>query len=233
MTIFPLRQTQRVYCAGPLFNEPERREMTSIADSLRRSGYEPFVPHADGLEFAKVQPYLAEQGYDAADAGRLLHEAIFALDVYQVIVGCGSLVLNMNGRVPDEGAVAEAAMAWSLGKPIVIFKADARSKIAGRDNPLVIGLASFELIEQIDDLGEALAARQAELLPDADCQVPCPAHLRQTLSAGGRLWERLTALGVDRSPSLVAAAVMDEFGLPNRAWRSKKVKTQNAKVKTG
>lgn len=220
MTIFPLRQTQRVYCAGPLFNESERREMTAIADSLRRSGYEPFVPHAHGLEFAKVQPYLAEQGFDAADAGRLLHEAIFTLDVYQVIVGCGSLVLNMNGRVPDEGAVAEAAMAWSLGKPIVIFKADARSKIAGRDNPLVIGLANFELIEQIDNLGEALAARQAELLPDAECQVPCPAHLRQTLSAGGRLWERLTALGVDRSPSLVAAAVMDEFGLPSRAWRA-------------
>ena len=65
MNIFPLRQTQRVYCAGPLFNEAERREMSAIAEVLRRSGYEPFVPHADGLEFARVQPYLAEQGYDA------------------------------------------------------------------------------------------------------------------------------------------------------------------------
>lgn len=217
MTIFPLRPTQRVYCAGPLFNEPERREMSAIAESLRRSGFEPFVPHADGLEFAKVQPYLAEQGYDAADAGRLLHEAIFALDVYQVIVGCGSLVLNMNGRVPDEGAVAEAAMAWSLGKPIVIYKSDARSKIAGRDNPLVVGLADFELIEQIDELGTALAARQAKLLPDGDCQVPCPPHLRQTLSAGGRLWERLCALGTDRAPRSVASVVMEEFGAPLRA----------------
>lgn len=217
MTIFPLRPTQRVYCAGPLFNEPERREMTAIAESLRRSGFEPFVPHADGLEFAKVQPYLAEQGYDAADAGRLLHEAIFALDVYQVIVGCGSLVLNMNGRVPDEGAVSEAAMAWSLGKPVVIFKADARSKIAGRDNPLVVGLGDFETIERIDDLGAALAARQSQLLPDAECHVPCPVHLRRILTAGGRLWERLTTLGIDRSPTLVAAAVLEEFGAPIRA----------------
>lgn len=216
MNIFPLRQTQRVYCAGPLFNEAERREMSAIAEVLRRSGYEPFVPHADGLEFARVQPYLADQGYDAADAGRLLHEAIFALDVYQVIVGCGSLVLNMNGRVPDEGAVAEAAMAWSLGKPVVIFKADARSKIAGRDNPLVVGLADFEVIEHLDDLGEALAARQAELLPDAEYQVPCPMHLRRILASGGRLWERLTTLGIDRSPPSVAAAVLEEFGAPLR-----------------
>src|SRR5690348_8036103 len=146
MQIYPHRETQRVYCAGPLFNEPERREMSSIAVSLRQVGFEPFVPHADGLEFAKVQPHLAAQGYDPAAAGRLLHEAIFALDVYQVVIGCGSLVMNMNGRVPDEGAVSEAAMAWILGKPVVIYKADARTKVSSRDNPLVVGLSDFETI---------------------------------------------------------------------------------------
>lgn len=216
MSIFPLRQTQRVYCAGPLFNESERREMLAIADSLRRAGFEPFVPHADGLEFAQVQPYLAARGYEPAAVGQLLHEAIFALDVYQVLVGCGSLVLNMNGRVPDEGAVAEAAMAWSVGKPIVIYKADARSKIAGRDNPLVVGLAGFETIEDIDELGAALAARLAQFPSYADGQVTCAPHLRQTLSAGERLWERLRAMGAERPAAQVAEAVMEEFGPPAR-----------------
>ncbi|HEV7226436.1 MAG TPA: nucleoside 2-deoxyribosyltransferase, partial [Pirellulales bacterium] len=215
-TIYPLRNTRRVYCAGPLFNGPERQEISQIAEHLRDSGFETFVPHADGLEFARVQPYLADEGYDPAAAGRLLHEAIFALDVYQVACGCGSLVLNMNGRVPDEGAVSEAAMAWTLGKPMVIFKADARSKVAGRDNPLVVGLSGFRTVDEIDAIGPALAARLVELQPDPEWATPCPAHLGETLAAGGRLWRRLTAMGAERPDELVAAAVMDEFGAPAR-----------------
>jgi nucleoside 2-deoxyribosyltransferase len=218
MYIYPLRESRRVYCAGPLFNEPERREMTSIADSLRQTGFEPFVPHADGLEFAKVQPYLAAQGYDAAAAGRLLHEAIFALDVYQVVVGCGSLVMNMNGRVPDEGAVAEAAMAWTLGKPIVIYKADARTKVTGRDNPLVVGLSDFETVEEIAELGQALVARQAELRLDPDTGIVCPPHLCKTLAAGQRLWQHLRAMGVGRPSDKVAEVVMAEFGRPTLSF---------------
>lgn len=42
-TIFPLRNPRRVYCAGPLFNEAERREMLRIAYVLRRAGFEAFV----------------------------------------------------------------------------------------------------------------------------------------------------------------------------------------------
>lgn len=216
-TIYPLRDVRRVYCAGPLFNEAERQEISQIADHLRASGFEPFVPHADGLEFARVQPYLADEGYDAAAAGRLLHEAIFALDVYQVVIGCGSLVLDMNGRVPDEGAVSEAAMAWTLGKPIVIFKADARSKVAGRDNPLVVGLTGFQTVAEIESIGPSLAARIAELAPEADWTTACPVHLRETLASGERLWRRLAAMGASRPDGLVAAAVMEEFGAPARA----------------
>ncbi|HUY89125.1 MAG TPA: nucleoside 2-deoxyribosyltransferase [Pirellulales bacterium] len=216
-TLHPLRDVRRVYCAGPLFNEPERQEISQIADHLRASGFEPFVPHADGLEFARVQPFLADEGYDPAAAGRLLHEAIFALDVYQVVIGCGSLVLDMNGRVPDEGAVSEAAMAWMLGKPLVIFKADARSKVAGRDNPLVVGLTGFHTVSEIEAIGPALAARVAELAPDPDWAANCPAHLRETLASGERLWRRLLAMGAARPDDLVAAAVMEEFGAPARA----------------
>lgn len=190
--------------------------MEAIGEVLRSAGFEPFVPHADGLEFARVQPYLAAEGYDAAAAGRLLHEAIFALDVFQVVLGCGSLVLNMNGRVPDEGAVSEAAMAWTLGKPIVIYKADARTKVAGRDNPLVVGLAGFATVERVDTLGEALAARIAELRPDPDWETYCPAQLQEVLGGGERLWRRLQAMGRQRPDDQVAAAVMDEFGTPAR-----------------
>src|SRR5437762_1876790 len=82
---------------GPLFNDAERAEMLAIGAALTRAGFEPFVPHADGMEFALVVPWLVGQGYPAADVGQWVHEAVFALDVYQVAVGCGALVFNMNG----------------------------------------------------------------------------------------------------------------------------------------
>jgi len=209
--LFPFRHQRRVYCAGPLFNEAERREMTLIGEALRLAGFEPFVPHADGMEFARLEPYLVQHGYDPALAGQVLHQAIFALDVYQVMAGCGSLVLNINGRVPDEGAVAEAAMAWTLGKPIVIFKADARSKIAGRDNPLIVGQTDFETVERIELLAERLVARQALVAFDADWETPYPAHLRPTLVAGERLWSRLQSFGPSRPTDQIANLVLELF----------------------
>jgi nucleoside 2-deoxyribosyltransferase len=102
-TFRPLANLRRVYCAGPLFNEAERREMLAIAHALRQGGFETFLPHADGFEFSNVLPYLVEQGHAPAFAAHCLHAAIFAMDTYQVLLGCGSLVFNMNGRAPDEG----------------------------------------------------------------------------------------------------------------------------------
>lgn len=209
--LYPFRHQQRVYCAGPLFNEAERREMLEIGDALRLAGFEPFVPHADGMEFAQLEPCLVGRGCDATLAGQVLHRAIFALDVYQVMVGCASLVLNMNGRVPDEGAVAEAAIAWTLGKPIVIFKADARSKIAGRDNPLIVGQTDFETVEKIEWLPERLLARQAEIAFDPEHSAPCPAHLQQTLSAGQRLWSRLQGFGASRPSEPLVDLILELF----------------------
>lgn len=212
--VYPLAHCNRVYCAGPLFNAAERREMEHLAAALREGGFETFVPHADGLEFAQVCPWLIEEGYDPQDAGRLLHAAVFALDVYQVLVGCGSLLLNLNGRVPDEGAVAEAAMAWAWGKPVVIYKDDCRSKVQGRDNPLVVGLTGFRVVEQ----RSALAQELRTLLEGRDSTVrwPCPPHLAGPLSQGAQLWTRLAALGPGRPNPQVAEAVMSVFGAPER-----------------
>lgn len=137
---------RRVYCAGPLFNQSERAEMTEIADRLCRSGFEVYLPHRDGMEFRHVLDELVRRGWSSAVAGSFLHSAIFALDVYQLVAECGSMVWNLNGRVPDEGAVSEAAMAWMLGKPLIAYKDDFRTMITGRDNPLLAGLVDFDLI---------------------------------------------------------------------------------------
>jgi nucleoside 2-deoxyribosyltransferase len=207
----PLEHLDRVYCAGPLFNEAERREMIQIADALRKHGFKTFVPHADGMEFADILPFLSNHGMDSAEAGRLLHQAIFALDTYQVVCGCGSLVLNYNGRVPDEGAVAECTMAWMLGKPIVIYKEDVRSLIAGRDNPLVVGQTNFRVVTCLDQLGLVLKERVACEADSTQRSVPCPCQLGRTLALGREFWSRLTALGPLREGSKVARIVHELF----------------------
>ncbi|HEY1785949.1 MAG TPA: nucleoside 2-deoxyribosyltransferase [Pirellulales bacterium] len=211
-TIFPYRFPRRVYCAGPLFNAAERAEMTQIAAVLARDGFETFVPHADGMEFSRVRSVLIQRGFDATLVGAWLHRAIFALDTYQVVIGCGSLVFNMNGRVPDEGAVAEATMAYMLDKPVVIFKEDARSVIAGRDNPLVVGPADFGTTSDMEHLSAVLAERLGQFPPVPDRAVFCPAHLCTAVAAGERLWQTLEPIDSPSDVDAVADAVLALFG---------------------
>jgi nucleoside 2-deoxyribosyltransferase len=207
----PHQNPCRVYCAGPLFNPAERRQMVEIAEALAREGFEPWVPHRDGMEFAEVHPYLIDQGFDAGTIGQLIHEAVFALDVYQVVLGCGALVANLNGRVPDEGTVSETAMAYMLGKPIVLFHEDVRSMISGRHNPLVVGLTGFQTTSELDQLGPALRAKIAELAPRADQVYPCPPHLALPLGRGEKLWAELVKMGEERPTAAVSETILELF----------------------
>ncbi len=145
----------RIYCGGPLFNRPEQEEMAEIARTLEGAGFSVFLPHRDGFVFTDVHREFLRGGYDSGEASRMIQQAIFWLDVYEVLAGCQGLVLNMNGRVPDEGAVAEAAMAWMAGKAIVLYKADSRSLIQGNDNPLVLGLGNFVKVSTIPEIAYA------------------------------------------------------------------------------
>lgn len=147
----------RIYCAGPLFNKSERSEMAEIARVLEEAGHTTFLPHRDGLEFARLMPELRMQGLDANSADRVLLRSIFALDVYQLLKACDGVVANINGRVPDEGTVVEVALAWHAGKPLVLYKADSRSLLNGSDNPMLTGLSNFESFDEIASLPNAIA----------------------------------------------------------------------------
>lgn len=209
-TIQPFHHLRRVYCAGPLFNEAERTEMTWIAEALRAEGFEPFLPHEE-VQFSQVHPLLVERGMTPARAGEVLHEAIFALDVYYVILGCGSLVFNLNGRVPDEGAVAEATMAWMLGKPMVFYKDDSRSLIEGRDNPILAGQTGFERVSELEAIAPALDVAINAAQIDPATTVCCPRYLNQTLNKGIRLVEQLETLGPERPAEPTAQIVHELF----------------------
>jgi nucleoside 2-deoxyribosyltransferase len=148
---------RQIYCAGPLFNKAERDEMSEIAAVLEDAGYSTFLPHRDGLELARLLPELRKLGSDASKADETMERAIFSLDVYQLLSCSDGVVANLNGRVPDEGTVVEASLAWHSGKALVLYKADARTILNGSDNPMLVGLGNFRVVNDIHEIPEALS----------------------------------------------------------------------------
>jgi len=136
--------------------------MSSIAKALERAGYKVFLPHRDGLELAKILPVLRNQKLSAEDASAIVNRAIFSLDVFEIMDSHG-IVVNMNGRVPDEGAMVEAGIAWSHGKALVIFNSDTRSLVQGNCNPLLLGLSNFEYVAEYERLSSVFDRKFVEM----------------------------------------------------------------------
>jgi nucleoside 2-deoxyribosyltransferase len=149
---------KKIYCAGPLFNGKEKEEMSDIAEGLERAGYQVFLPHRDGFEFSGLASVFKEIGLNESSTNAILNRAIFTLDVFQVLDSDG-LILNINGRVPDEGAMVEAGIAWNAGKEVVIYKNDARTLLNGSDNPLLLGLSDFNTVDCIETIPETFTKR--------------------------------------------------------------------------
>jgi nucleoside 2-deoxyribosyltransferase len=200
----------RIYCAGPLFNPSERAEMEMVAETLEAAGFKTFLPHRDGFLYGAVVPAIMKEGYPLNVAQWMTRQAIFALDVQQVLTGCDATVVNLNGRVPDEGAVAEGAIAWTAGKVVVFFKDDVRAPLDGLDNPLVVGLGGFRLVKQIDELPRVLSRALANS-PSAPLGLTAlPDMVRHMVELGQRIAE---ALGSGDPAQLVPTIIQlfDEF----------------------
>ncbi|MDI6450301.1 nucleoside 2-deoxyribosyltransferase [Anaerobaca lacustris] len=195
----------KIYCAGPLFNPKEREEMGQIASTLEDAGYSVFLPQRDGLEFAELFPWFQQKGIPAAEAQRILNMAIFSLDVFQIMDSQG-LVLNMNGRVPDEGAMVEAGIAWAHNKAVVIFRSDRRSLIEGNCNPLVLGLSDFSCIDSYDGIPGAFETKFAIM---AEHNLLARAHGFEAATASGR--EISSYLASERSRGDIAELLIDLF----------------------
>lgn len=180
--------------------------MQAIADTLEEHGMKTFLPHRDGLE-SWLMP-LADVPLQDLVPGvrRRVDQAIFALDIYQLAEACDAIVVNLNGRVPDEGAVVEASVAWSLGKPVVFYKHDHRAPFGGYDNAMVTGLTRGQSVSSIRNLPPAL---EKACRGDAPAIEPAP-ELARTLKAGRRIWQILKRVPVSRG-SGVSRQVLDRI----------------------
>jgi nucleoside 2-deoxyribosyltransferase len=199
-------QNKRIYCSGPLFCPEEVAGMTAIAETLEKAGYATFLPHRDGLE-AYLLKYVNDPRVNfirVPPANRFLSRAAFALDIYQILERCDALVMNMNGRVPDEGAVAETAVAFAAGKALVIYKNDHRTLLNGHDNSMVIGLSqTFSTVEQMEkipvEVGRVLD-RVEQMGPTPYRGESIPRNVREVLGFGGRVWKLLNTLNFFSTP---------------------------------
>lgn len=174
----------RVYCAGPLFNTPEREEMAAISNLLESSKHQTYLPQRDGLEASQLAKNL-EQDAGGRVEGRSIHyRSIFLLDVYKLLSWSDVVVANLNGRVPDEGTVVECALAWHSGKALILYKNDERAPFTGIDNPMLIGLTEGPLVDDINNLPLSI---DNALLADRSQRITA------TITAGERIGEFIEA----------------------------------------
>ncbi len=135
-----------VYCAGPMFSLGDKREEKRISKVLTSAGFSTYLPHKEGIEVANALRMLTSPPLGAtanfATIVDFARKIGFALDIFQVVERCNSVVFNMDGRVPDEGSAVEVAVAFAVCKPIVIFKSTVISLMAGYDSPMIQGLAT-------------------------------------------------------------------------------------------
>ncbi|KPA12803.1 nucleoside 2-deoxyribosyltransferase [Candidatus Magnetomorum sp. HK-1] len=141
-----------IYCSGPLFSPEEQVGMNAISQVIEQAGYSVFLPQRDGLE-AYVLKYintpLNTRLFYIRDQ---IDQAIFALDVFQIVQRCHAILVNLNGRVPDEGAIVEASIAFSCNKPVIFYKNDCRAPFSGRDNAMILGLSNVKMVKDLDDI---------------------------------------------------------------------------------
>ena len=120
---------KRVYFAGPMFNQGEKEFNLKMTKVLEDFGYEVFLPQRDGIEAAQLEGKTEEE----------LIEMIFSLDESEV-KKADIIFMNLDGRVPDEGACVELGIAYASGKRCYGFKTDTRSVELGLElNPMISG----------------------------------------------------------------------------------------------
>jgi nucleoside 2-deoxyribosyltransferase len=149
-------ERHRVYCSGPLFCAEEIGGMSAIAQVIEAAGFETFLPHRDGLEAYVLSFPNSSFPSTLAPIRSRVDYAIFSLDVYELIERCGAVVCSLNGRVPDEGMIVEAALAYAAGKPLVLFKDDARAPFGGYDNSMLTSLVRGSITGRLPDIPTAL-----------------------------------------------------------------------------
>ncbi len=146
---------KKVYFAAPLFCQSEKDYNLKLTKVLEDHGYEVFLPQRDGYLAAELEGKSEEE----------LTEMIFEKDTSEILKA-DILFMNLDGRVPDEGACVELGIAYANGKRCYGFKTDVRSVEINMDlNPMITGCFT-KLFKDFD--GDELIKEIEEYLSEND-----------------------------------------------------------------
>jgi nucleoside 2-deoxyribosyltransferase len=186
-----------VYCSGPMFSVGDKWEQKAIATALESAGYTTYLPQRDGIEVGKVMQLVHHpviEGRIADDIMLMVRKWVFALDMYQLLERCQSLVFNLDGRTPDDGSVVETAAAFTAGKPIVIYKTTPITMLAGADNPMVQGLSStWAYVDDVKAVPQAVTTAVAAASKQP-YSFAGPPHVAALMREGNEVWDVLETL---------------------------------------
>ena len=186
-----------IYCSGPLFSPEERAAMASIAEVIEKAGHTTFLPQRDGAEMLAMRSMKAPAAGTvlAAPGSKMMRKSVFALDLYVLLELCDAVVVNLNGRVPDEGSVVEASLAFAAGLPVLGYKHDVRAPFRGMENPMLSGVIGWSTVPNLQDLPAALETALA--LPVRRDHLQLSDDLREVVAFGKKIKSLL-----DRFPAL-------------------------------
>jgi nucleoside 2-deoxyribosyltransferase len=203
-------EKKRIYCSGPLFCAEEVGGMSAIAKVLEDAGFQTFLPHRDGIEAYIMRFGNSSFPSTISSMRTRMDYAIFSLDVYELIERCCAVVCNLNGRVPDEGMIVEAALAHAAGKPLVLFKDDARAPFGGYDNSMLTSLVRGKIVKKLNELPSALKKEMSQEMNAASLSE----NLQKAISYGKSISSAMGSLpgniGKKRWTEEVLNQVIDE-----------------------
>lgn len=125
----------RVYIAGKLCTENERKKLEEIAELCRSLGLEPFLPHknvglANGIGDAKK---------------------IFDGDITEGFKGCGLVIALLDGLHVGAGTAWELGYAYAKGIPAIGLKTDESIEDAFEYLSSIL-VASMPIVSSIKEL---------------------------------------------------------------------------------
>jgi nucleoside 2-deoxyribosyltransferase len=172
---------QTIFISGPMFSPADLWEGRKIKDSLEAAGFGTYWAPEDGIEDERLIDNLKSPLMELTDYRKvalLVQKIGWTLDIYMATSGCDAMVMDMNGRVPDEGSVVEAANAYACGMPLVLYKETSITMWGPFDNPMLAALTKdWEPVTRVEDIAPALTAAIAARDPDY-VYAPPPAFAR-------------------------------------------------------
>lgn len=132
-----------IYLAAPLFSEAELAFNVRLTRLLEPE-VDVYLPQRDGGRLVD----LISRGVEPKDA----YTSIFERDL-DALRECDVLLIVLDGRTIDEGAVFELGVAFALGKPCVGYQSDPRRLLPVGNNPM-IACALSQVLENSESLSD-------------------------------------------------------------------------------